>query len=216
MNSPDDLWSDGYVIVPRRLLPKAGHRGPHAWDSDKPARESEARLDLWGMANHDNRNGLHRGCCDPSLDFLAQRWNWDRSKVVRFLQRLERDMLIVREKRTGSKRTVTRFLAYDRPSKADTSAIQRKHRSRYKESQSPKGFPGIARHSPPMRPDTVPEPNRTKRVALARKEEGYQRKKCPECWDVEIDADKEVCNRCLGLPDLRAEIDAWQPEGGVQ
>ena len=213
MASPEDVWSDGYLMIPRRWFPKAGHRGRDALDFDRQAREPEARVDLLAMANHDDRNGLARGCCDPSLQFLADRWNWTRSKVVRFFDRLEREAVITRQKRTGQKRSMTRFLAYDPPQRAGTSAVQSEGQSRYKESQSPQGLPGIARHSPAMPSGTPAGPNRTKRVALARKEEGYERKACPSCWSVEIGVDDEACSRCLGLSGLQAEIDAWQPDG---
>ena len=214
MTDPDDLWSDGYVMMPRRWFPKAGHRGPGSIDSDKAAREPEARVDLLALANHDYRNGLEPGCCDPSLQFLADRWNWDRSRVVRFLRRLERENVIAREKPLGRRNAVTRFLAYDPPKKADTSATHPRSRDRYRESPAPNGFRGSSRHSPSRPTDTAPGPNRTKRIARARKEEGYKKKACPSCWHVEIDAAEEACGGCLGLPSLDDEITRWRPEDG--
>ena len=194
--------------VPRCWFPKAGHRGPQALDSDNPAREPEARVDLLMMANHDNRNGLERGCCDPSLGFLADRWNWDRSKVRRFLQRLERGSFITRENRKGRRQTVTRFLAYGPPQEADTLATHSRGRSRHNGSQVPQPVQGRPRHSPPVPTNTVRDPNRTKRVGSARKEEVSEKKACSCGRNVEIDADEEACSTCR----REAEYSAWTKE----
>ncbi len=206
MSDPNDLWSDGFVCVPRRWFPK-----------DRIAKEAcserEAKVDLLFLANHDERGGLPKGYCDPSLSFLAERWNWDKSKVCRFLERFERERTILREKWPGRKHTVTRFLAYDPPQKADTLATQRKAPSRYNEVESRRGFSPPPRHSSTVPTDTVPEPNRTKRVGSARKEEVREEKKtCPQCWQIEIGADQVACGRCIGMSQQEEEIAEWQPE----
>ena len=207
MPDPNDLWSDGFVCVPRRWFPKDRIADKEAYS------QREAKVDLLFLANHDERNGLPKGYCDPSLSFLAERWNWERSKVVRFLDGLETEQVILREKWPGRKYMVTQFLAYEPPQKADTLAIQRKTRSRYSEDQSASGFSHPPRYSPIGPTDTVPEPNRTKRVGSARKEEVKGvRRVCPECWEIEIGADQAACSRCIGINEQKKEIAEWQPE----
>ena len=170
-------------------------------------------VDLLFLANHDERGGLPKGYCDPSLSFLAERWNWDKSKVVRFLKELEHERIIIREKWPGRRQTVTRFLAYEPPKKTDTLAIQRKTDNRYSEGQSHHRLSHPPRHSAIGPPDTVPEPNRTKRVGSARKEEvGKEKKRCPECWHTEISVDQVACGRCIGMSQQEEEIAEWQPE----
>ncbi len=206
MPHPNDLWGDGFVCVPRRWFPK-----------DKIAKEvysrREAKVDLLFLANHDERGGLPKGCCDPSLSFLVERWNWEKSKVVPFLKGLERESIILREEWPGRRQTVTRFLAYEPPKKTDTLAIQRKTNNRYSEGQFRHGLSHPPRHSAIGPPDTVTEPNRTKRVGSARKEEVREEKKpCPQCFQIEIAADQPACSRCIWNGQLKNEIAEWQPE----
>ena len=206
MSDPNDLWGDGFVCVPRRLFPKDRL-------AEGKCSKREAHVDLLFLANHDERGGLRKGYCDPSLSFLAERWKWDKSKVVRFLEGLGRERIIIREKWPGRRQTVTRFLAYEPPKKIDTLAIQRKSRSRYTQSQSQRGFSDPPRHIPIVPSDTVPDPNRTKRVGSAKKEEVREGKKtCPQCWHIEIGADQAACSRCIGLDELDHEIAEWKSE----
>lgn len=207
MPHPNDLWSDGYMRVPRRWFPKDRVAEKEA------SSKREAKVDLLSLTNHNERDGLPKGYCDPSLSFLARRWKWTRSKVVRFLKELERERIIIREKWPGRRQTVTRFLAYEPPKKTDTLAIQRKTNNRYSEGQSHHGLSHPPRHSAIEPPDTVPEPNRTKRVGSARKEGiGKEKKSCPECWHTEISADQVACGRCIGMSQQEEEIAEWQPE----
>ena len=101
MSDPNDLWSDGFVCVPRRWYPKDRI-------AEETYSEREAKVDLFFLANHDERDGLARGSCDPSLSFLVERWNWKKSRVVRFLKELEREQITIREKWPGRRQTVTR------------------------------------------------------------------------------------------------------------
>jgi hypothetical protein len=198
---PNDLWSDGWVKVPRRLLPKAQ-------DSEKgPARKREAFVDLWALANHDDRNGLSRGCCDPAIDFLAERWNWERSKVVRFFQRLEREGVIARLKRPGLARTVTQFLAYDPPPKTDTPAIQPAPHGRHTNPKPESGSSQDVQHGSVMSSDTDTGPNRSKRTTLASVKERDRKPVCRSCGSVETKGDREVCSRCLNDDPMRQDIE---------
>ena len=202
---PSALWSDGFVCVPRRWYPKDRI-------ADETYSKREAKVDLLFLANHDERNGLPSGCCDPSLSFLAVRWKWQRSKVVRFLKRLEKESIIRWEKWADRRNKVTRFLAYE-PPRADTLTTQRKMRSRYTQSPSLHGFSDPPRHIPIVPSDTVPDPNRTKRVGSAKKVEVREEKRaCPQCWQIEIGADQAACGRCIGLESLGKEITEWQSE----
>ena len=112
------------MSVPRRWFPKDRIAGGKC-------SKREAVVDLFFLVNPDERDGLSKGCCDPSLSFLAERWNWTKSKVVRLLKKLERERIIVREKWPGRSQTVTRFLAYEPSPKTDTLATQQKTRKRY-------------------------------------------------------------------------------------
>jgi hypothetical protein len=200
---PNDLWSDGWVKLPRRLVPKAQ-------DRDKgPARKREALVDLWSLANHDDRNGLSRGCCDPSIDFLAERWNWNRSKVVRFLQRLERERFIARLKRPGLARTVTQFLAYDETPKTDTPAIQPAPNGRHTNPQLDSGSSQDVRHESVMSSDTHTGPNRSKRTTLASVKERDRETVCTSCGSVETNATQEVCSRCLRSDQIDHDIEEY-------
>jgi len=198
---PNDLWSDGWVKLPRRLVPKAQDR------EKRPARKREALVDLWALANYDDRNGLSRGCCDPSLGFLAERWNWDRSKVVRFFDQLERERLIVRLKRPGRARTVTQFLAYDESPKTDTPAIQPASDGRHTNTQPDSGSSQDVRHGSVMSSDTHTGPNRSKRTTLASVKERDRETVCRSCLAVETNATQEVCSRCLNSDQLDQDIE---------
>lgn len=65
-----------------------------------------AWIDLILIANHKegfiyvrgNRVVISRGQVGMSQDHLAQRWKWSRGKVIRFLDELEKDNQIVRQK----------------------------------------------------------------------------------------------------------------------
>jgi hypothetical protein len=201
MVDPDDLWSDGWVKLPRRLVPKAQDR------DNGPARKREALVDLWSLANHDDRNGLSRGCCDPSIDFLAERWNWNRNKVVRFFKRLERERFIARLKRPGLARTVTQFLAYDESPKTDTPAIQSAPQGRHTKPQLGSGSSQDVRHGSVMSSDTHTGPNRSKRTTLASVKERDRKTVCRSCGSVETNANQEVCSRCLNDDPMRQDIE---------
>ena len=201
---PNDLWSDGWVKVPRRLLPKAQDR------EKRPARKREALVDLWALANHDDRNGLSRGCCDPSIDFLAERWNWDRNKVVRFFHRLERERFIARLKRPGLARTVTQFLAYDPPPKTDNPAIQPAPNGRHTNPKPESGSSQDVRHGSVISSDTDTRPNRSKRTTRASVKERDRETVCTSCGSVETNADQDVCSRCLSSDQMQQDIEHFR------
>lgn len=195
---PADLWSDGYVLTPRRLFPKG-------WIADEPVSEREATLDLWFLANHDDRNGLSRGQCDPSLSFLSERWGWDKSRVRRFLKRLESEGVVTRHKGRGRKRIVTTLRAYDPPRKSDTLATPKKPTS--------KAASGGVR-------DTSPDTNRTKSSRSAKSKRVGRRtdelRPCPTCGLAGIAVDVSECLGCRQRSETEAEIDAWTPEEMIQ
>lgn len=72
------------------------------WE-DRPFSKGQAWIDLLLLANHKDekfpyKDGVidgKRGCVYRSLSFLADRWDWSRDKVRRFLNQLESDSMVV-------------------------------------------------------------------------------------------------------------------------
>jgi len=204
-------WHHGFKAVPRAWFPKDGTGG-----GSEPFSEREALVDLFMLANHEDRNGLPVACCDPSLTYLNNRWRWDsKSRVVRFLERHVREDLIERYWIEGRRNTVTRFLSFEPSAEADTLAVQQNpHEGPI--SDTPKamnhrgslGAPGTTLFRPP---GTTTGPNRTKKLlgSPSTEELGVKKIACPTCGVVEIEATADACSHCARL----AEADGWTREG---
>lgn len=58
---------------------------------------------------------VERGECAASIRFLAQRWKWNKTKVERFLARLESENMLTRTRsKTGTPITIIRVCNYDK------------------------------------------------------------------------------------------------------
>ena len=87
------------------------------WENDKDEQFSrgQAWVDMLLTANHEDRkillNGklvtIQRGQFHTSIVKLADRWNWDRRKVKRFLELLQNDSMICTTSGTTDGTTIT-------------------------------------------------------------------------------------------------------------
>lgn len=102
----------GYIKLYRDI------RDHEIWQ-EKPFSRGQAWADLLMMVNHEDKRimfdgnpvTIWRGCVMTSERKLADQWGWSRSKVHRFLEMLEREIM-VRVDRT-TKRTMISIVNYD-------------------------------------------------------------------------------------------------------
>ena len=102
----------GYVKVYRDIR-------DHWIYDDKPYDRTHAWIDLLMTVNHEDKILMFdghpikviRGMCITSLHKLAARWGWSPGKVSRFLDDLEREVMIRQER--NSKRTTISIVNYD-------------------------------------------------------------------------------------------------------
>lgn len=110
----------GYIKLYRDI------REHEIWQ-DKPFSKGQAWVDLLMMVNHEDKRILFdgnpvqiwRGCTMTSERKLADKWGWSRSKVHRFLEMLEREIMIRVDRTT--KRTMISIVNYDVYQKQRTS-----------------------------------------------------------------------------------------------
>lgn len=110
----------GYVKVFRDI------RDHELWQ-DKPFSRGQAWVDLIMMVNHEDKRILFdgnpvtvmRGCVMTSERKLAEQWGWSRSKVHRFLEVLEREIMVHVDRTT--KRTMISIVNYDDYQKVRTT-----------------------------------------------------------------------------------------------
>lgn len=124
----------GYVLLWRKF-----------WDSQlfktsQPFSEREAWLYLFSnLANGIDRNGVGRGEFNVSIRYLAKAWGWSKTKVDRFLAKLEANSMIARVgQQTGQQTgqfcghfTVCNYETYQKPwdSKRDTKRDSKRDKS---------------------------------------------------------------------------------------
>lgn len=65
------------------------------WLSE-PFTKAQAWVDLLLLADHENVDNYKKGCVYKSVSFLAERWQWSRGKVRRYLEHLESQQMIHR------------------------------------------------------------------------------------------------------------------------
>lgn len=129
----------GYVKVYRDV------RDHWVW-KDKPFSRGQAWIDLLMMVNHEDKKILfdgvlipvNRGMTITSLHKLADRWGWSTSKVGRFLDILEQDVMIRQERNT--KRTAISIVNYSdyqdtRNTERNTEKTQKKRRKNADETK---------------------------------------------------------------------------------
>lgn len=109
MRSAEDLGG-GWVPIERRLL-SPGH-DLHPRQQGEEVSKAFARIDLWALAVWDELGDLKPGELKASQRELANRWDWDRSRVRRFLNRLEERGEIERESRSGAQADLIRIVRY--------------------------------------------------------------------------------------------------------
>lgn len=81
--------SRGYVLLWRQVWDNPPCNKPHEFT------ESEAWIYIFSnLANGIDRNGMPRGTFEASRGFLARKWMWSESRVLRFLRRLEHEKMI--------------------------------------------------------------------------------------------------------------------------
>ena len=115
----------GYIAAHRKLF------ASELWLKDTFCRGA-AWLDLIALANwkpgyvriRGNRIDLKRGQLAGSSVFLAERWQWSRGKVGRFLNELENDQQIEQQKSAVT--NVITILNYDKYQKTDSKTDSRR------------------------------------------------------------------------------------------
>lgn len=103
------MGARGYVKIARKLRGSALYL-------EKPFSAGHAWIDMIVEANFrdgvtESGEAIRRGCFITSQHTLAERWGWHRSKVHRFLARLEREQRI--EQHTTQSRTTIRITNYE-------------------------------------------------------------------------------------------------------
>lgn len=104
----------GWISLHRKILDN------WIWKSNEPFDKRSAWIDLLLMVNHKveiiefgkNKIEIERGQKITSLDKLAERWKWSRHKVSDFLNRLEKENMIIQIRDT--KKTLVCILNYDK------------------------------------------------------------------------------------------------------
>lgn len=107
---------------------------PHA--RGQKACDAFAWIDLIGIAAWRAHGGLERGQVRASVRFLAERWNWNTSRVQRFLETMEAKGAITRQKQVGrepGRITICNYDAYQ--STRDANEPANAHANGYKEVQ---------------------------------------------------------------------------------
>lgn len=84
--------AEGWIALPRSFLD--GSHPDHPLSTGKPACKAFAWLDLVALARFESVDGLQRGQVYASVRYLANRWNWSRGKVQRWLDEKRRDFMI--------------------------------------------------------------------------------------------------------------------------
>lgn len=102
----------GWIAVYRSFLDRS--HDLHPFSTGDEACRAFAWVDLLSLARWKDGGGLERGQLKMKQRTLAQRWNWSRSKVKRFLTQLEDQGRIVRDPQTGPKPTIVTVCNYDR------------------------------------------------------------------------------------------------------
>lgn len=105
---------DGWISVYRQL------QEHWIWESNEPFDKRSAWIDLLLMMNHKSAKvkmdnsfiKVERGQTITSLEKLAKRWKWSRHKVSDFLDRLEKDSMLVQIR--DSKKTLVSIANYEK------------------------------------------------------------------------------------------------------
>lgn len=116
---------EGWIIISRRLF------NHWIWTSDRPFDDRSAWVDLIGLMNHEDKTiqigvstlTIHRGQHFTSLVKLANRWRWDKRRVSRYLNMLEKEKMIVKDgTHNGTLLTLVNYEKFASPRTADGTA----------------------------------------------------------------------------------------------
>ena len=103
----------GWVKIYRQIWESA------IWQVDEPFDRRSAWIDLVLMANHEDKEKvisvsdtqkIRRGQVHCSTKFLANRWNWSKGKVLRYLALLKSADMITTQRYNG--RTLITLIKY--------------------------------------------------------------------------------------------------------
>ena len=98
------------------------------WKSNEPFDKRSAWIDLILLANHKDFKTLYkgqvvqrkRGDVNTSIRYLADRWNWDRRKVGRFISAMQKDgMCTIHSTADGTTITIENYGKYQNKSTTD-------------------------------------------------------------------------------------------------
>ncbi len=119
-----------WIAVDVGLLHPSHPLHPHS--RGQQACDAFALIDLIGLARWKDSAGLRRGELRASQRFLARRWNWSRSKVQRFLDRLnhERVLKLIHEHgRKPGRICILNYDSYQKPRSTNRSTSGSTNRS---------------------------------------------------------------------------------------
>lgn len=106
------MANNGWIKIHRKILDTKGYH-------QEPFCRNMAWIDLLLLANHEPnffrfrgvRVDVKRGQTGYGIETFCLRWSWSRGKVERFLQELEKDGMIVRQK--NNRTTLISIIKYD-------------------------------------------------------------------------------------------------------
>lgn len=118
--------AEGWVIIHRKI------QDCILWESQDPFDYRSAWIDLLLLANHEDKQiifnskplTIKRGQRLTSMQYLAQRWKWDRKKVRKFLDLLQSENMLIRD--SDKKRTLLTIVNYGVYQDVGTSKGQQK------------------------------------------------------------------------------------------
>ncbi len=136
------------------------------WRSKKPFDERSAWVDLILMANYEEGKDLKRGQVLTSYGELADRWRWSKSKVHRFIHKLQREKMVkIGPKRSGTENgtqsgtvlTIEKYAVYQSVWNGNRNENRKHHNNINNIPGRAKGAPGQLRGpDPPMEePDVI-------------------------------------------------------------
>lgn len=106
------------------------------WEDKEPFDKRSAWIDLLMLANHSDHKIIQdgkitmakRGDVNRSISFLAKRWRWSFKKVLRFINLLESDKMVIRNSTThGTTITIVNYNKYQTRGKTDDLTDDRTH-----------------------------------------------------------------------------------------
>lgn len=95
----------GFILLHRSLLDNR-----EIWDTGETFTKGQAWVDLLLLTQHSEYKGVQRGQLKTSKCWLAKRWGWSRNRVVRYLDTLtEQGMVIANGTPYGTTITIVNY-----------------------------------------------------------------------------------------------------------